>query len=332
MAEAFNSQAEIQIIPLLATGAFPGSPAGYRFGMASASSDPGTGGLEEQPEINNGSEPTEPALSPGDPKATFSTVPRKSMIGWLLKYHIGNPAPTGTTPDYVNTFKFGDLDPACLELYYSDIGIAHQFGGGVGLGGYITKMDWSFKQGGFIVTPCEFWGPFVKAAAQKDATPTDYADVISANSQVTLKKDTVAWAKCLELNFTTDRQPAYVPGAISTTTKVLTLGVPKVSGNMKLMFEDDDMRLGASAGTEYALEITITWTVGHHKLVIGLNELKLSNFKYNVSGQNGRVDATCDFVGYYSDHAAATAASFALTNGVAHTSGDTVSGYVTPAA
>ena len=249
MAEAFNSQAEIQIIPLLATGAFPGSPAGYRFGMSQASSDPGTGSLEEQPEINNGSEPTEPALNPGEPLASFSSSPRKSIIGWLLKYHIGNPAPTGTTPDYINTFKFGDLDPACLELWYSDISIAHQYGGGAGLGGYITKMDWSFKQGGFLLTPCEFMGPFTKAAAQKDSSPTDYTDPIAANSMVTLKKDTVAWAKCLELNFTTDRQASYVPGGIGTTTKVLTLGVPKVTGNMKLIFEDDDLRLGAASGT-----------------------------------------------------------------------------------
>ncbi len=327
MGEQFNVNSELQIIPLLATGAFPGTPAGYRFGMSQANDDSGSaGGFQESPEINSSYEPTEPAWTPGEPKATFTTAVRKSMIGWLLKYHIGNPTDSGGTPDFINTFDIGALDPCCLEFWYKDVSQAHRYGGGVGLMAYLTKMSWSYTQGAILVTPCEVWGPFAQDTSQKDSTPTDYADVItSVSNMVTLKKDTVAWTgKVISLDYTSDRGPSYLPGGLDETTKTLTTGPMKITGNMTIKFEDDTIRGLSLAGTAVDLEIITTWTAGHHTLSARIQELKLGNVTFGIGGQAGRVTMSAPFQGYYSSGAVGTALRYVLTNGVEH--------YATPVA
>lgn len=257
---------------------------------------------------------------------TFELAPE---YGKLLHHAFGSyAAVSGETVGlavgtYQHTFKIGTLPVGLtIEKQFTDLDTAKYFQYS---GCKINSLKINVKPEGLIESSCSIIGAKeTLAAASFDASPVDPGHSPFDGFSATLTEGGVALAVATEIDFTLENNLDGTSFVIDGTGQRYSLpaGTAKVSGTVKLLFNNTTMYEKALNNTESALVIVFTHgtglgTDGNEKLTFTIPELKFQPNAPVVAGPQG-VLIEMPFEAFYDDDAAASAIHAVLLSSVSH--------------
>lgn len=245
-------------------------------------------------------------------------VELQAYIGVLLEATLGSVATTGAGP-YSHTFKVGTSLPSLvIERGFMDLGQYFKYNGCK-----INRLSFDVTSVGFQRLAFDILGAKeTVGAASFDATPTDLGKkswdgfLVSTIEEGGVSIGTVSEISGLTFDNDLDGD-VYVIGGNGERYS-LPEGMVKVSGTIKVLFEDMAMYNKAVASTESSLKVkwqfgTGDGSAGNEAIEIFLPELIFSPNAPVIEGPRG-IYVELPFDAYYDDSAEATAMQIVLDN------------------
>jgi len=250
------------------------------------------------------------------------TMELSPYIGKLFYNALGTFTSSGANP-YSHTFKINDLPAGItIEKQFTDLTVPKYF---VYNGCKVNSMKINIKPEGFIDTVFSFMGAVeTVTAASFDSDATNYSSQAVGQQfdgfQATIMEGGVSLGICSEIEFTLENN---LDGSIfvidgTGTRYAMPEGMAKVSGNVKVLFEDTTMYDKAINNAETSLVITLTHGTGagsanNEKIDFYIDELLFEPSAPVVSGPNG-IMVDMNFTGYYNDGNRASSLAVILWN------------------
>ena len=238
-----------------------------------------------------------------------------TAFGYWLKLLLGAPTTTGSGAPYTHVFKVSDTTPSgIVQCTYGTATTSY------GLFSGVKCSSMSMTVGGDEELTATF------SLAGRDATysTTDYdsnASLVTLkrlnNFQATLKKDSVAFATCTQVDFTIDNGLDTSIRTIGGQGMVYDIpeGIMSVTGTMNCLFTDTTLLAAAKASTEMALELAIAIDASN-SLTFKFPEVQLQYQGPTVDGPTG-IMAEFPFVAYFSNSADDSVVVATLVNSTA---------------
>ena len=250
------------------------------------------------------------------------TVELDPYMGKLLYNALGTVSTTGASP-YSHTFTVEDLPAGMsIEKQFTDLTTPQYF---VYNGCKVNSFKVALKSEGYIDASFSIMGAVeTVTAASMDASPTDYSASAVGGAfnafTATIKEGGVALGIVTELDFTLENNLDGSIFVIDGTGKRYALpeGLAKVSGTMKILFEDMTQYTKAINSTESSLEVTLSNGTGdgsayNEKIMFVIDELLFAPQSPAVDGPSG-VMVELPFTAYYQDGASASIFKVILWN------------------
>lgn len=253
----------------------------------------------------------------GNWQSTFSlVVPVDSITIWYwLMAMFDTPVTTGTGP-YVHTFKIGDRQPSfTLEDRFTDLASAAYF---QYLGCKISSMALTLGGDGELLLNLNGNGSYLNIATSSfAASPTAPSFARLGNFQASVNEGGASLSNATEvsLNIDFDHDPVRVIGG-QGKIGAINEGIPKITGALTTLFEDQTLYNKALNGTESSITSTLTGSNGDI-LEFQMQELQYGINSPNVEGPRG-ILTNLNYSAYYTDGADQSAIVATLTNGDAH--------------
>jgi hypothetical protein len=250
------------------------------------------------------------------------TLELDPFMGKLLYHALGTVSTTGSSP-YSHTFTVYDLPPGMtIEKQFTDLTTPEYF---VYNGCKVNSLRVSLKSEGFIDTSVNIMGSAETVTTTSiDASPTDYSASAVGGAfnafSATIKEGGAELGIVTELEFTLENNLDGSVFVIDGTGKRYALpeGLAKVSGTMRILFENMTQYNKAINSTETSLEVTLMNGTGdgsayNEKIMFVIDEMLLAPQSPAVDGPGG-VMVELPFTAYYQDGASASIFKVILWN------------------
>jgi len=249
-------------------------------------------------------------------------VPLDDEAFWYwLQLAFGNPTTSGAGDPYTHIFKIGDTQPSFTHAKeFTDLATDKWM---EAVGCKIGSMSIEFGGDGELVATFSVMGsnetietatPFSvsQTAVALDERYENFHAVINEGGGANTQIKTFS----LNVDFGLDTSQRTISGA--GTLGSIPEGIVSVTGNIKGIFEDTVILEKGRDSTETSLELALTSAVtASHILTFDVNELQYSFRTPVIEGPTG-LDIDLDFVGYYTNDAAASALMVTNINASAH--------------
>jgi hypothetical protein len=235
----------------------------------------------------------------------------------LLKHALGNYTVSGASAPYTHMFKIGALPIAMvIEKGFTDILQYFRYNGC-----RINSLSMDLKPEGPITGSIGFMGAKETIdTLPYDSNPLDYGHTPFEGYEVTITEGGTTLGTASEASFSLENNLDGSTFVLDGTGERYSLpsGKAKVTGKLKVLFENTAMYLKAINNTETALVITLTkgtgvGTAGNEKLTIHMEEMIFKQDSPVISGPTG-VFLDLSFEAYYDNGAGAAALWIELLN------------------